>query len=72
MRQDVCTSQAPNRAVINYAERKACHGGLAAWLTDIEYRLLFELSASAGRVLTHDQLQQRIVGPASWEYQPDS
>ena len=72
MRQDVCRSQAPNRAVVNYAERKASVAGRAAWLTDIEYRLLFELSASAGRVLTHDQLQQRIVGPASWEWQPDS
>ena len=32
-------------------------------LTNIEYRLLFELSVNAGRVLTHEQLLQRVWGP---------
>ena len=32
-------------------------GGLA-----IEYRLLFELSVNAGRVLTHDELLERVWG----------
>ena len=32
-------------------------------MTNIEYRLLFELSVNAGRVLTHDQLLQRVWGP---------
>ena len=31
-------------------------------MTDIEYRLLCELTANAGRVLTHDQLLQRVWG----------
>ena len=31
-------------------------------LTATEYELLFELSANAGRVLTHDQLLQRVWG----------
>ena len=32
-------------------------------LTPIEYRLLYELSVNAGRVLTHDYLLRRIWGP---------
>ena len=31
-------------------------------MTDIEYRLLCELTANAGRVLTHDQLLLRVWG----------
>ncbi len=31
-------------------------------LTATEYNLLVELSANAGRVLTHDQLLQRVWG----------
>ena len=31
-------------------------------MTNIEYRLLCELAANAGRVLTHDQLLQRVWG----------
>ena len=38
-------------------------GGRAVPLTNIEYRLLSELSVNAGRVLTHDQLLQRVWGP---------
>ena len=31
-------------------------------LTATEYKLLFELSINAGRVLTHDQLLRRVWG----------
>ena len=33
-------------------------------LTGTEYKLLFELSVNAGRVLTHAELLQRVWGPA--------
>ena len=32
-------------------------------LTETEYKLLVELSANAGQVLTHDYLLQRVWGP---------
>ena len=38
-------------------------GGRAVPLTNIEYRLLSELSVNAGRALTHEQLLQRVWGP---------
>ena len=47
---------------IDYAERRVSLAGRAVPLTNIEYRLLFELSVNAGRVLTHDQLLQRVWG----------
>ena len=34
-------------------------------LTDIEYRLLAELSANAGRILAHEQLLRRVWGQDS-------
>ena len=49
---------------VNYSERRVYLAGRAVQLTDIEYRLLFELSANAGRVLTHADLLQRVWGPA--------
>ena len=48
---------------VDYAERRVSLGGRAVRLTDIEYRLLVELSVNAGRVLTHDHLLQRVWGP---------
>ena len=36
-------------------------------LTDIEYRLLVELSVNAGRALTHVHLLQRVWGPDKGE-----
>ena len=48
---------------IDYAERRVSLADRAVRLTNIEYRLLFELSVNAGRVLTHDQLLQRVWGP---------
>ena len=47
---------------IDYAERRVSLAGRAVPLTNIEYRLLFELSVNAGLVLTHDQLLQRVWG----------
>jgi two-component system KDP operon response regulator KdpE len=32
-------------------------------LTATEYKLLYELANNAGRVLTHDQILQRVWGP---------
>ena len=49
---------------INYAERRVSLAGSPVQLTDIEYRMLFELSVNAGRVLTHAELLQRVWGPA--------
>ena len=37
--------------------------GRPVQLTPTEYEVLFELSVHAGRVLTHDQLLQRVWGP---------
>ena len=47
---------------IDYAERGVSVAGSRVRLTPIEYDLLLELSANAGRVLTHDALLQRIWG----------
>ena len=47
---------------IEYAERRVSLADRAVRLTNIEYRLLFELSVNAGLVLTHDQLLQRVWG----------
>ena len=47
---------------IDYAERRVSLADRAVRLTNIEYRLLFELSVNAGRVLTHEQLLQRVWG----------
>ena len=47
---------------INYAERGVSVAGRPVRLTANEYGLLFELSVNAGRVLTHDDLLQRVWG----------
>ncbi len=47
---------------IDYAERRVTLAGRPVQLTAIEYRLLFELSANAGRVMTYDRLLQRVWG----------
>ena len=54
---------------INYAERRVTVAGCPVQLTATEYKLLFELSANAGQVLTQDQLLRRIWGP---DYSDDS
>ena len=47
---------------ISYADRRVLVAGQPVQLTATEYKLLAELSANAGRVLTHDQLLQRVWG----------
>ena len=48
--------------VIDYSRRDVSLSGEPVYLTTTEYRLLAELSAHAGRVMTHDQLLQRVWG----------
>ena len=50
---------------VDYAERRVSVAGEAVRLTPIEYSLLQELSANAGRVLTHDTLLGRIWSPGN-------
>ena len=45
---------------IDYVERRVTVGGRRVRLTDIEYRLLVELSVHLGRVVTYEVLLQRI------------
>ena len=47
---------------IDYAQRAVSVGGRPVELTATEYRLLFELSVNAGRVMTHDELLDRVWG----------
>ena len=47
---------------IDYAERRVTLAGRPVQLTAIEYGLLFELSANAGRVMTYDRLMRRVWG----------
>jgi len=47
--------------------RRVLRGGEAVHLTPIEYRLLGELMANAGKVLTHRQLLKAVWGPAHVE-----
>ena len=49
--------------LINFYERTVTVSGQPVQLTATEYKLLSELSNSAGRVLTQDMLLQRIWGP---------
>ena len=47
---------------IDYAQRRVMLAGRPVQLTAIEYGLLFELSANAGRVMTYDRLLRRVWG----------
>ena len=47
---------------IDYAGRRATLAGRPLHLTPTEYRMLAELSASAGRVLTYQRLLERVWG----------
>ena len=51
--------------MVNYGERQATFAGRPLQLMAIEYRLLAELSANAGRVLTYEHLLQRVWGEKS-------
>ena len=48
--------------VVTYADRAVTLAGRPDELMVIEYRMLTELSVHAGRVLTNDQLLQRVWG----------
>ena len=48
--------------IVDYAQRKVTDAGRSVELTGIEYRLLAELSANAGSVLTHEHLLRRVWG----------
>ena len=59
-------SRKPYRAgdlTIDYGDRRVTVSGRPVELTATEYRLLTELSANAGRVVTHGQILQRVWGP---------
>jgi PAS domain S-box-containing protein len=47
---------------IDFAERRVTVGGHPISLSATEYKLLYELATHVGRVLTHDQLLQRVWG----------
>ena len=48
---------------VDYANYKVTVADRPVHLTATEYKLLTELTASAGRVLTHEQLLRRVWGP---------
>jgi PAS domain S-box-containing protein len=48
---------------IDFARRRAILDGIDLVLTPTEYKLVYELATNAGRVLTHDQILQRVWGP---------
>ena len=50
---------------IDYAERRVTLAGRPLPLIAMEYRLLAELSANAGRLLTYEQLLERVWGERS-------
>ena len=52
---------------VDYAQRRVTVAGNPVELTDIEYRMLVELSVNAGRALTHVHLLQRVWGPDKGE-----
>ncbi|HLC30410.1 MAG TPA: ATP-binding protein, partial [Dehalococcoidia bacterium] len=47
---------------VDYAERRVTRGEDPVNLSPTEYKVLYELSVNPGRVLTHDQLLQRVWG----------
>ena len=49
--------------VIDYVERQVSVAGTSVHLTTTEYKVLVELSAAAGRVVSHEQLLRRVWGP---------
>ena len=52
---------------VDYPQRRVTVAGNPVELTDIEYRLLVELSVNADRALTHERLLQRVWGPDKGE-----
>jgi len=48
---------------INFAQRKVTRRGVEVKLSPTEYKLLYELAVNAGRILSHEDLLQRVWGP---------
>ena len=48
---------------VDFADRRVSVGGTAVPLSATEYKVLYELTTNAGRVLTHDQILHRVWGP---------
>ncbi|HTY03614.1 MAG TPA: two-component system response regulator KdpE [Rhodocyclaceae bacterium] len=48
---------------VDLAQRRVMRAGAEVHLTPIEYRLLTQLIANTGRVLTHQQLLREVWGP---------
>ncbi len=48
---------------VDYTERRVTVAGRTIKLTAAEYGLLFELSINAGKVVSHDRLLRRVLGP---------
>ncbi len=51
--------------MVDYVARSVTVSGRPARLTPTEYKLLYELCSNAGRVLTYDQLLERVWGEGS-------
>jgi two-component system KDP operon response regulator KdpE len=54
--------------LVDVAQRKVAGDGKRVKLTPIEFRLLVLLLENAGRILTHQQLLEKVWG---WEYTDD-
>ena len=52
---------------VDYPRRRVTVAGNPVELTDIEYRMLVELSVNSDRALTHEHLLQRVWGPDKGE-----
>lgn len=48
---------------IDHTQRRVTLDGRPVEFTHTEYRLLAELAANAGSIMTHEQLTQRLWGP---------
>lgn len=48
--------------IIDFAQRKVTMRGKSVKLTPIEYKLLYSLAVNMGRVLTHEQLLDKVWG----------
>jgi two-component system KDP operon response regulator KdpE len=71
LRRSVRPSQDPivhfGEVEVDLAKRSVMRAGQEIHLTPIEYRLLTQLIANAGRVLTHRQLLREVWGPSHAE-----
>ena len=56
--------------VVDFAQRRATLGGWPVPLVALEYRLLAELAANAGRVLTYEHLGRRVWDAKSDDVRP--